>query len=315
MEHNQRINRRQIKVIVNGREQTVRRYEWNKHYFTQHRENNESHASERQFNYKKLLNKRKKSKGKHRIPKKNNLKNLKPIWLSALSAIVIGSTFGLSMLSMFAGEDSIIENAEGKSEASSHANSTQTEKELDLNVHVVQAGAFETKEASEAAAEQIRAKGFPVIIDDDGKHFRLYIGVGLNKEHLQAMMNEFAEKGVETYVKNINIKATDDLSKEEKDHLYEGIQLFQAYMMDSERIFNKQKLEKQETLSEKLVTWKKDFDTKAKDKEEKLAFAQSLQEADEAIKAYINNEEQAQLWKAEKHLLQAFLLYKRIVSS
>ncbi len=315
VEHNQRINRRQIKIIVNGREQTVRRYELNKQYFTQHSEDEELHSSERQSNYvKKRPNKRKKSRGKHRVTKKATFRNLKPIWLSALSAIVIGSTFGLSMLSMFAGEDSIIENAEGKSEINSDDSSTKTEKELDLRVQVIQAGAFETKESAEAAAEQIRAKGLPVIIDNDEKHFRLYIGIGLNKEHLQAMMNEIEEKGVETYVKDIDIIAQDDLTKEE-DRLYEGTQLLQAYIMDSERIFNKQKIEEQKKLSDKLATWKKDFDTKAVDDETKLAFAQSLLDADGAIKAFLNNDDQDQLWEAEKHLLQAFLLYKQIVSS
>lgn len=239
-------------------------------------------------------------------------KKLKQVWVSALVALGIGATFGLIMLSLFTGEHSIIDKAEGK--VTNNAAKVSDETTLELSVSLIQGGAYQTLQSASNIKDQIIKDGYAAIVDENEEPYRLYMGIGTKKEHLQTLISEYETYGQETYVKRIDIVPNEKFTDEEKQLLAEGKDLLLAFIMDTERLLNGQSIQDREVLSKKLLAWKSEIESKWSENEEVINFVHALQETDRAIQAYIDEKKAKQLWTMENSLLHAFLFYKNIVS-
>src|SRR5690606_338668 len=117
---------RRIKIIVNGKER-----EASERYIVQKAYREEPFFTEQRPSSPPKL--------KQRYQRK-----FKQMWISALIALGIGAAFGLIMLSLFTGEHSIIEQAQGKGTD----NDVEASEAMDVNlsVSIIQGGAFQTLE-------------------------------------------------------------------------------------------------------------------------------------------------------------------------
>lgn len=287
---------RQIKIIVNGKEREASK-------------RNVVVNNDEPIMVKQRLSSPLKPK-KHKYRHFN--KKLKQVWVSALVALGIGATFGLIMLSLFTGEHSIIDKAEGK--VTNNAAKVSDETTLELSVSLIQGGAYQTLQSASNIKDQIIKDGYAAIVDENEEPYRLYMGIGTKKEHLQTLISEYETYGQETYVKRIDIVPNEKFTDEEKQLLAEGKDLLLAFIMDTERLLNGQSIQDREVLSKKLLAWKSEIESKWSENEEVINFVHALQETDRAIQAYIDEKKAKQLWTMENSLLHAFLFYKNIVS-
>lgn len=302
-----------IRIIVNGKERNASRLAQNSYTHLKHIKSDTDYSFEEQKKRLPSNDFKKKRKQKSHVTKKASNAALKRVWISALSALCIGSTFGFFMLSIFTSEQSAIENVQGKESEIEQTAPASEDQELSLTVSVIQGGAFETAESANTAKEGFVQDGYAAIVDKEEKPYRLYIGIGTKKEHLNKLISDYDSYGQETYVKEIVVTPNEDISKEDKQTLFEGKQLLLAFMMDTERLFNGQEIKDRELLTEKLTNWRTGVEESQDDKG-KHDFASSLQKTDQAIQDYMNDNSMEKLWEAENHILQAFMLYKQIVS-
>lgn len=285
---------RRIKIVVNGKQ----------------REASERYVVQKAYREEPFFTEQRPSsppKLKQRYQRK-----FKQMWISALIALGIGAAFGLIMLSLFTGEHSIIEQAQGKGTD----NDVEASEAMDVNlsVSIIQGGAFQTLESANNIKNQILKDGYAAVVDETEQPYRLYLGIGTKKDHLQKLLSEYETNGQETYVKTLDIIPSETLTETEKQLLVEGKDLLLAFIMDTERLLNGQNINDREMLTKKLLAWKSKVENEWNGNETISEFVQALQEADRSIQAYIDEKKEKQLWTMENNVLHAFLLYKNLVS-
>lgn len=254
--------------------------------------------------------KKKKKKKQRFFPKKRSSPVLKQVWASALTALGIGAAFGFLMLSMFTGEQSVIDNAQGKETEAGETAAASVEDSLEIAVSLIQGGAFKTIESANQAKDAFIQDGYAAVVDESEQPYRLYIGIGTKKDHLQTLISEYESSGKDIYVKKYEALANESMPEEEKQLLIEGKQLLLAFIMDTERLFNDQDIKDRAALSKKLAEWKAEIEQKDREIAE---FAHQLQQTDDAIQSYLNENEKKHFWEAEQFIMEAFLLYQKMV--
>mgnify|MGYP001228263577 CR=1 FL=1 len=303
-------NEKKIIVVINGKEREIQY--WNDASTYDNQQESYDPIPDKIQNRSLHSFKKKRKKKSPVIAKKRKHIRVKQICISALSALGIGATFGFIMLTMFTGEQSIIDHAQGKETETTEVETSMTgEENLEIEVSVIQGGAFESMESATKAKETIQAAGYAAVVDDSEEPYRLYIGIGTKKEHLHPLISEYAANGDDIYAKELTIHPRGEM--EEHELLIEGKQLLLAFMMDTERLFNEQTIDDRDTLSAKLSEWKAEVEREANENEAILDFAQSLQKTDDAIQTYLEKNHAEELWEAEQWMMEAFIRYKQII--
>ncbi|MBU5593602.1 SPOR domain-containing protein [Amphibacillus sp. MSJ-3] len=157
------------------------------------------------------------------------------IFLTGLSAILIGTGFGLLLLFIFSYDEdtSVMEQAkshpvkeETPSDLSSQAN---PEVELgDLSGYVIQAGAFQSMEQAELSQEILTSQGYPTVIWSTDTDYRVFLAIYQSEEEAKQMGIELADKGLDVYVREWQTDTGKiKLASEEKDWLIEFETLWQ----------------------------------------------------------------------------------------
>lgn len=314
-------NDKKITIVINGKERDVHhRYASSDNeniidtndWYVEHQV---KHPRFRDHRLRRSYFKKNTQKKSSRFPKKRNNTVIKQVWVSALTALGIGATFGFLMLALFTGEESVLDNAQGKEAQVNEVASLPVEEEtLELAISLIQGGAFETIESANQAKEHFINGGYAAVVDETEQPYRLYIGLGTNKAHLQPLISAYEADGEDTYVKDLSVIPREEITEEEIQTLIEGKHLLLAFMMDIKRLFNEQAIEDHDTLSEKLFEWKAELEHKEDVNQKQIDFAHTLQQTDGAIQAYVDEKRREHLWEAEQFILEAFLLYKKIIS-
>ncbi|PWA10706.1 hypothetical protein DCC39_10460 [Pueribacillus theae] len=302
---------RQITIVINGKEQ-IERIEDTEHH---HNRFIEEVTPEQSYPIENSQTPVSKKKRKWLRESKKKLAPIKKVWLSAVTALFIGSTFGMLMLMMFTGENSGIENVEGqamKPELRTAASPTSASN-LNLKLYVIQGGAFETKGSAEKFSNALIKKGYAAVIDETEKPFRMYIAIGTSDGKIEALAAEFEKIDQETYTKEIEALSSAEFDKEKTvQFIEEGKQLLIDLIKNKEALFDGQlKGSSQKKTTEKLKKWKEKWERANKD-DITSGFADELLQADEAITAALNENKKTG-WKAEQHLITAFIEYRKIV--
>lgn len=302
---------RQITIVINGKEQ-IERIEDTEHHYNRFIE---EVTPEQTYPIKKSQTPVSKKKRKWLQESKKKLAPIKKVWLSAVTALFIGSTFGMLMLMMFTGENSVIENVEGqamKPELQTATSSTSPSN-LNLKLHVIQGGAFETKESAETFSNALIKKGYAAVIDEAEKPFRMYIGLGTSKGKIEDLAAEFEKIDQETYTKEIETLSSAEFDKEKTvQYIEEGKQLLVDLIKNKEALFDgKLKGSSQKKTTAKLEKWKEKWERENKD-DIASGFLDALLQADQAIASALNENKKTS-WEAEQHLITAFIEYRKIV--
>ncbi|TSB46236.1 SPOR domain-containing protein [Alkalicoccobacillus porphyridii] len=127
---------------------------------------------------------------------------------AAVSAVCIGVSLGVVMLSFFTGgvDEPVLQPAV-------EVGTTvvpEDEPVSEFQIFVLQAGAFSTQEAGLQVSETIKQEGYAVIMDDDNETHYLYVGVASSKNQAEQLAAEFKEDGLDVYVKEYVVTKADE---------------------------------------------------------------------------------------------------------
>lgn len=180
------------------------------------------------------IEKKEKSKSKLKsLTFSNNAKKLKqsrkghmtPIVLAVFFAILVGTTFGLTMLKMVLPEQLTngvqpVVGKEQKEETPIAAGSVEWTLPS-VSASIVQEGVYASQESAKQIQASLKEKGTPAeIFSLDGK-FAIFIGVAQNVGDAKIIGQKYKASGIDTFSKDYSIKEkkVTDLQEEEKKFL------------------------------------------------------------------------------------------------
>ncbi len=253
-------------------------------------------------------------KKKHFVPSKNVITLHKKVVASVVFAIALGVLFGFGLLMVFGGE-SVATPSNKPSEA---APVTASQMDLSFDLHVVQSGAYETKESAREFQEKLKDQGLPATIFKGEKYF-LLIGVAASAEGQDALAAYFENNGQDVYKKLWTIDGTSVVaSAEMESHLQEGRELIeQLTKLDLVALSDGEVSNSEVTeVLQAIQTWNGKGDKLEGWKEgEGKALAENLSAASKEIETYSSEKTVSSLWIAQQHLLDALETYQEVVES
>ena len=145
-----------------------------------------------------------------------------PIVLTIFFAILVGTTFGLTMLKMVLPEqvttgERPVAGTEQKNETPVATGSAELTLPS-ISASVIQEGVYTTQNSAEQMKSSLKEKGIPVeVFSIDGK-FVIFIGVAGNVGDAKIMGQEYKGSGIDTFSKDFTIeeKKVTNLQEEEK---------------------------------------------------------------------------------------------------
>ncbi|MBM7097999.1 hypothetical protein JSY36_19955 [Bacillus sp. H-16] len=156
-----------------------------------------------------------------------------------MSAIIVGTGFGLMLLTLFSTSEMDqassaapeIETAGAVQEPTalqpvgSITDDTFTGGIPNLTVHVVQGGAFTTSEKGQETVQTMRSEGYSAILTDHTEPMYLFMGIAPSKANSDELAQVYQSVGRETYTKAYLISSDAGVSEETAEYLYAGTQL------------------------------------------------------------------------------------------
>ncbi|WP_246940853.1 hypothetical protein [Bacillus pinisoli] len=282
------------------------------------------HQEKKEFQYDKLVpieNKRKKPIiGALSIPgkKKSNHPKYpyKALILSILSALVIGTSFGMVVLHLFTedGAQQAIgtvqpgETKEGEETDGTPANAPAASAPITIpaiDVFVVQGGVLSSAEAATPVIEDLKGKGFAgTVIQQDGKYL-LFLGVGISDLAGKSMSTPYEAIGQDTYVKSFTFP---EVSKEGDPAIQEaGKLLHQLVVFTSNKYTN---IPETEAWANIKIT----YDQLAS-VESESNFVKAVKVAFPIVEAYQQSSADADFWKSQQALLTGLQEYQNWILS
>jgi stage II sporulation protein B len=260
--------------------------------------------------------------GSHLKKRKNEVYPLKTLLLSIVSALVVGTCFGMIVLRLFTGETIPVAvpsnpsnqqtEKQGASEKGTGAESTDQSAIKEpftlpgLNAFVVQGGVFSSEEAAGPIVEEIKDKGFAgTTVAIDEKYY-LFMGLGLTKDAGAAIRTPYDEQGQDTYVKAIT---TPELNVNGDPAVLKARQLFDQLVAYSTNIYlslpQEAKWEDIKSASEQIKLSDQDA------KSTTTAFVTSVKEAYTKVNAYQATSATKDFWASQQALLTSYQVYQK----
>jgi len=247
------------------------------------------------------------------------------LFLSIISAILVGGAFGMMLLSLFTGNDTSSgqiesEIADGTSVVDMGEGNDSLGASLSPhNFHIVQAGAFSTVEVGDEMANVLKAKGFPARLwEEDGTHY-LFVGMALDREGADVLAKRIGESGHETYVKPFEIP-TDRVEVDQDLHTFltKGIEWME---LASEIAINDiakgppSNIE-MTNVFEAAESWQKSSeDLSVSDENVEHLLSEWLEESQSVMSVYSSNVSSANFaWDLQESLLNGMLNYMDLIN-
>lgn len=260
---------------------------------------------------------------------KNTLSGL-PISLimAGVSAIIVGVGFGFMVLTAFTGDadQSTTASLVPANEAiETVANGQAAAVTLpDLSVEIVQGGAFSSSEKGNEIVSSIKSRGQAAVLKTDGDPMFMFIGLGLQKEEAGRLSQIYQQHGQDTYVKPFAVNGSMHSVENEavKEFFAQGGGMFNDLARFSVAGLSGQSyaLENIDTFLEQYQKWNNQGSTviaelPAEAQGHAEQFLSSMAGAATQIEGYKGNQEEANLWGIQQHLLEALLAYDAFVQT
>ncbi|WP_440895996.1 SPOR domain-containing protein [Amphibacillus sp. Q70] len=131
------------------------------------------------------------------------------IVLTALSAVLIGTSFGLLLLFIFSHDEDVpVTEQPNKNttaeDSSSDAAATEDNQKIELNAlsgYVIQAGVFESLEQAELTRETLVTQGHPSIVWETETDYRVFLAAYQSEGEAKQAGEQLAESGLEVYAR------------------------------------------------------------------------------------------------------------------
>ncbi|WP_078555366.1 hypothetical protein [Bacillus alkalicellulosilyticus] len=271
------------------------------------------------------FNRKKQAKNKKSL--KFSLKSFPfSILLAGLSAIIVGVSFGLMVLTIFTGES----QATGENTQDAVSVESLIEAKQDglpsLTVDVVQGGAYSTVEKGQEVVSSLKEKGLAGVLVESSDPIYMFIGVGQDREYANALSQLYQQQGQDTYVKPFTVapSSNDEVKDEVKQFFQDGMALFEELALVSIRgIAGDEDILKPEQI-EIALTAQADWEAS---KEEALSslseasvtqatkYMNAIKRGTEQLAKVEDSSDEEQLWKIQQALLEAMLAYEAFIDS
>lgn len=241
--------------------------------------------------------------------------HVKPLFLAAAVAALVGMAFGMVMLRLVPKEkaepspaaEALTELTEDG--AVSGRGRAESELPAPFSVAVIQAGVYSNADSAARAAESIRQADVPVVVA--GKQpAALYIAVGADKEALRAVNDQYRGAVPSTYVKELSFAA--DTKARRSDIVQKGEALYGSMAAVSAALLAGKDVSDGEwkALSKVYGSFEK---SETPNDNTVKKYAESLKQAYLALVAYKEGEEKELLNKTQQLLLEALAVYMELV--
>ncbi|MGM0867559.1 MAG: hypothetical protein ACQEWF_23185 [Bacillota bacterium] len=250
--------------------------------------------------------------------KKNNSYPIKTMLLSIISALVVGTIFGLGVLYFIDGSNteqavitkqpglSLGTKKEGIGEKSSNEDGklTTTFNVPALNVFVVQGGVYTTEAAATQLEEQMKAKGLAATIVNDVGKFYVFTGIASSDQVGEAIRTSY-----ETLIENPFVKeiVTEEINVKGTTSLLEARQLFDQLVSYSSVLFHSQSNSAEWDEIKKTLN---QIDNKEANSTES-SYIQSVIEAYSSVEKYKSSNTSEDFFTSQQSLLNSFQLYQK----
>ncbi|MBM6619750.1 hypothetical protein [Bacillus suaedaesalsae] len=252
----------------------------------------------------------KKKKNKEAYP-------LKTLLLSIVSALVVGTCFGMVVLRMFTGEtipvatnqtEQVEKATPGKGSENDGKGAGEVNKESftapSLDVFLVQGGAFSSETQATPIMEELKNKGFAsTSMSIDGNHF-LFIGIGFTKEIGTAISKPYNEQGQDTYVKSIS---TPEKNVTADPEVLKARQLFDQLLSYTTNKYSSttQAIEWAE-ITKAAETLKK-----SDEQSSSASYISAVKDAYEKAASYESSGDTKDFWSTQQTLLTCYQIYQK----
>lgn len=167
------------------------------------------------------LHRKKKKPGAPFPRKRGSFKHLKiPVTIAA--ALLVGLVFGLPLLHLATNFSLTSDAGTAGSVSGNQTGSIAVDEEEEteqMQLDIVQAGAFDTNEAGQEMQEVFAEAGFPALLHEDEEMIYLYVGMTAQGEANSEVIPEIDEEGLEGYVKTLSVPIPSDEMDEETGQL------------------------------------------------------------------------------------------------
>lgn len=242
-----------------------------------------------------------------------------------LSAIIVGTSFGLMMLTIFTGDNNeAVSDPSPIVQAPPLADVPVVVSELaipTLAVEIVQGGAFSLVAKGHETAKVIKDSGFAAAVSNTTDTVYLFIGVGLDREQASVISDKYQASGQEVYLKPYVAAASGTVATENQVlFLQTGVEIFQQLTQLSVNAFaDGGSLLTTETFSE-LTAAQQNFQAISEpfsenDQQQLLAvaFQGALSSAYQQLQNYEASKDQASLWQVQQFLLNSLTAYEELI--
>lgn len=238
------------------------------------------------------------------------------------SAIVVGVSFGLMMLTIFTGEkaqgtvDTPIETPQAIAPVTTSNGQVPT-----LGIEIIQGGAFSIYAKGEEIAQGLKNNGFASVVTKETEPAYLFIGLGLNKEQANAVADIYKASGQDIYLKPYAVASQATIESEEQlNFLQTAVDFYQQLtLLSVNGLTNGGSLVTDETF-QTLASSKNELAllTNGFAEESRQAIATSFQTeltmALTTIENFSSTNDRSLLWQTQQHLLNGLLLYEELVN-
>ncbi|MEH7483234.1 SPOR domain-containing protein [Neobacillus drentensis] len=251
--------------------------------------------------------------------KKKNGRPLGTILISAVFAILIGTTIGVVMLKLVittptnktvVTEPTVVtEKPASTTETKTTEGKTSSAAISQVTAYVIQGGVFSSEAGAKETSSSLDSKGIPSqSVEMDGKYY-LFLGVADSIEAAKALGGQYKENGIEeVFAKPLLLdeKKFTDVTTKEKTFLKAVPTIYQTLSLTSTSALLTKSLS--EDSSKALLEIEEQLKSSVKNKKLKDLKAE-LVSANEKLKAFQESKSEKNLSDAQQHLLNFMSLY------
>ncbi|WP_042354914.1 hypothetical protein [Bacillus rubiinfantis] len=249
--------------------------------------------------------------------KKKHGRSFRSIFLTAIFAILIGTTIGIFMLKLVitepkekvVSEPKIVEEPKPQ-ETPKKAEKTTIATIKQQTTYIIQGGVFGSEQGAEEGANKLLSLGIPVQTVEIDKQFYLFLGIADSLDSAKALSAYYQQNGVDdVYAKplEINAKKISVINESEKSLAENLPSIFQTLtLVSSGGLLTNDIPQEADNLLTKIEKTLTDSEiNKGKMKELKV----ELQEAQEKVKGFRDSKETKDLQDAQQSLLKFLAIY------
>ncbi|HLR80524.1 MAG TPA: hypothetical protein VK119_08110 [Bacillota bacterium] len=221
-------NRRKMNIKVNGKKTNFNPLN-NKQELTNFSKNHPRKDKFRRIKNTNIQNRI--SASNVRVGKKRNFfREWKPVIVACISAVVIGSFLGWTMIQMFGNLEHDVTRTNNQppvmhEELTKNDNNKQQEQKEHytlepIHTYVLQGGVFSEKENAQQLAKKFQKNHINTIRWKRDQQFFLFAGIASTNEQAEQMTKTFVDRGLDVYVKEWSIPEIDlQVTEQEYDWL------------------------------------------------------------------------------------------------